>query len=196
MTAMKIPAPRTLITLLMGALMPTAAMAHPGHDGTGAGFMAGVLHPLSGLDHVLMIVAVSLWAAQQSAAGRMVIAACLGLFVAIGALAPVAPPAGPGLEAAIALTVIGAGVLLAAGRRWPVWATASLAALFALIHGFAHGAEAPATSATHVPGVVAATSGLALLVSFLAARLQTHRAWLRGAGIFGAITGAAALFNA
>lgn len=194
MTAMKTP--RIVLALLTGVLTPMAALAHPGHAGTGAQFVAGLVHPLTGLDHVLMIVAVSLWAAQLQPAGRVITAACLGLFVAIGALAPVAPPAGAGLETAIALTVIGAGILLAASRRWPLWATAGFAALFALIHGFAHGAEGPAASLAYVPGLVAATTGLALLVSFLAAQLQTHRAWMRRAGLIGALTGIVALFNA
>ncbi len=193
------PTIRNVTTLLLAALTPVAALAHPGHDGVGAGFMAGLMLPLTGADHVLMIVAVSAWAAQLKPAGRVIIAACLGLFVAIGALAPVAPPAGPGLEAAIALTVMGSGILLAMGRRWPLWATASFAALFALIHGFAHGAEGPATSSRYVPGLVVATAGLALAVSFLAARLQAHRVWLRIAGalsaIGGVVAGSLALFN-
>jgi urease accessory protein len=184
-----------LSTLLLAAFAPTAALAHPGHDGAGASFVAGVLHPLTGFDHVLMIVAVSAWAAMLKPAGRAVMAICLGAFVAIGALMPVAPAAGAGLEAAIALTVIGAGVLLAAGRRMPLWATGSLAALFALIHGFAHGAEGPATSPLYVPGLVVATTGLALAVSFLAARLQAHRVWLRALGVMSAAVGTTALIG-
>lgn len=186
---------RTVTALLLAALTPVAALAHPGHAEAGAGFMAGLMHPLTGLDHVLMIVAVGLWAAQLKAAGRVVVAACLGVFVALGALLPAAPLAGPGLEIAIALTVIGAGILLAVGRRWPVWATASFAALFALVHGFAHGAEGPAASSFYVPGLTAATAGLALIISFIAARMQAHRMWLRLAGVAAALTGAAALFN-
>jgi urease accessory protein len=187
---------RILTTLALVALAPMTALAHPGHDGIGAGLMAGLMHPLSGLDHVLMILAVSAWAAQLQPAGRLTVAACLGLFVAIGALAPAATMvAGRGLEAAIALTVIGAGLLLAVGRRWPVWVTASVVALFALVHGLAHGAEGPATSNSYVPGLVVATAGLALLVCWLTARLQPHRAWLRFCSAAGAVTGTLALFN-
>lgn len=193
---MRKPAIRSLATLLLATLAPAVAFAHPGHAGAGAGFMAGLTHPLTGADHVLMIVAVSAWAAQQKPAGRVMIALCLGFFVAIGALAPVAPPAGPGLEAAIALTVVGSGILLAAGRRWPLWATACFAALFALIHGFAHGAEGPATSVRYVPGLVVATMGLALAAAFLAARLQTRGNWLRLMGVASAVAGLAALFSA
>jgi len=186
---------RTLTTLVFAALTPVAALAHPGHVDIGAGFTAGLMHPLSGLDHVLMIVAVSAWAAQLAPAGRVIVAASLGLFVAVGALAAVAAPAGPALEAAIALTVVGSGALLAAGRRWPAWIAASFAALFAFMHGLAHGAEGAATSGSYVLGVVAATVELALLVSFLAARMRSHRGWLRLIGAMGAVAGAVVLFN-
>jgi urease accessory protein len=157
--------------------------------------MAGLMHPLTGLDHVLMIVAVSAWAAALKPAGRTVVAACMGLFVAVGALLPAAPASGPALEAAIALTVIGAGMLLALGRRWSLATTGAVAALFAVIHGFAHGAEGPANSLLYVPGLVAATIVLALLVAFATARLKTHRSWLRAGGVIGAVAGATALFS-
>jgi urease accessory protein len=166
---------RHLLRLALPAtlLLPTAALAHPGHDAAGAGFMAGLVHPLGGLDHVLMIVAVGAWAAVLAPAGRWLVAASLGLFVAVGALLPVA--AGAGLEVALALTVAAACLLLARGRRWPAWSGASLAGLFALVHGFAHGAEGPPHQALYVPGLVVATSGLALAASMLVARWQAGR---------------------
>lgn len=174
-------------TLLM--LAPAAAFAHPGHDS--GNLMAGVLHPLTGLDHVLMILAVSAWAAMLPVKGRVIVAACLALFVGVGALLPVS--GGMALEAAIALTVVGAGTLLAFGRSWPLWATSSLAASFALIHGFAHGAEGPGRSALYIAGLVLATGALALAVSMLCARLAQRRMWLRIAGAVSAAVGAVAL---
>jgi urease accessory protein len=69
----------------------------------------------------------------------------------------------------------------------------SLAAGFALIHGFAHGAEGPAGSLAYVPGLALATGGLALVVSSLAARLQGYRGWLQAAGVVSAMTGVALL---
>ncbi len=185
----------TVASMTAATLVPAVAMAHPGH-GVGQGFVAGVMHPLSGLDHVLMIVAVSAWAGAMPRAARMIVAACLALFVAIGAMLPIAPAPGPALEAAIALTVIGSGTLLAFGRSAPLWLTSILAVSFALIHGFAHGAEGPASSLAYVPGLAVATGSLALAVSFLAARLQPHRGWLRWAGVLGAAFGASALFTA
>ncbi|MEO8313671.1 MAG: HupE/UreJ family protein [Pseudomonadota bacterium] len=183
-----------LASLTAVAMVPALAMAHPGH-GVGQNFVAGMMHPLTGLDHILMIVAVSAWAGAMPRTGRVIVPACLAVFVAIGALAPV-QISGPALEASVALTVMGAGMLLALGHRWPTWATAVLAALFALIHGFAHGAEGPMESLTYVPGLAAATGGLALAVSFLAAGLQSHRGWMRSIGLASATFGVVALFNA
>lgn len=178
------------IALTALALTPGLAMAHPGH-GIGDNLAAGLLHPLGGLDHVLMIVAVSAWAALLQPAGRAIVAASLALCVGIGAVLPV--PAGAALEAAIALTVVGAGVLLAVGRKWPLWATSLLAATFALVHGFAHGAEGPGINAAYVAGLMAATGLLALLVSTLAARLQARSLWLRLSGLASAAMGVVAL---
>jgi urease accessory protein len=184
----------TIATATAATLTPALAMAHPGH-GVGQHFVAGVLHPLTGLDHVLMIVAISAWAALLNPAGRVIVAVCLALFVAAGAVVPAAPVSGPSLEAAIAFTVVGSGVLLALGRRWPLWATGTIAVMFATIHGFAHGAEGPANSLAYVPGLAIATGGLALAISTIAARPQLPRMWLRVAGGLGAVAGATAMFS-
>jgi urease accessory protein len=151
------------------------------------------MHPLTGLDHLLMIVAVSAWASLLAPAGRMVVAACLALFVGIGALLPAS--GGPMLETAIALTVVGAGILLAIGRKWPLWATGILAAGFAVIHGIAHGAEGPGRNAAYITSLVAATGGLAFMVSCLASLLRTQQAWLRAGGVLGAAAGLSALLT-
>jgi urease accessory protein len=90
--------------------------------------------------------------------------------------------------------VIGAGMLLAFGRRWPLWAASIVAALFATIHGFAHGAEGPADSLAYVPGLALATGGFALGVSSAAALLKSHRGWFRAVGVLGAALGATAMF--
>lgn len=176
--------------LLLAMLVPAPALAHPGHE-FGQDLLAVTLHPLTGLDHLLMIIAISAWASLLAPAGRIVVATCLALFVGIGALLPAS--GGDLLEAAIALTVIGAGILLAIGRKWPLWATGVLAAGFAVIHGVAHGAEGPARNAAYVAGLVAATGALAFIVSSLTSRLRTRQAWLRAGGVVSAAAGLSAL---
>lgn len=184
---------RPAVTLLSVALLVAspAALAHPGDAGHTSHLMEGLLHPLTGVDHVLMILAVSAWSALLSLPGRLLVAACLALFVGVGALLPVT--GGPLLESAIALTVVGSGLLLALGRRLPLWVSGLLAAGFALIHGFAHGAEGPAQAGLYVPGLMIATALLAMLASQAAALLSTRPFWLRLAGAASAATGAAAL---
>jgi urease accessory protein len=192
--AMSIPNRRfktSVAVLLLGAIAPNAAFAHPGHDGT-HNLMAGLLHPLAGLDHVLMIVSVSAWAALHSPRGRIGIAACLAFFVLIGAVLPL--NGGLAVESAIAATVIGAGLLLAMGRRWPLWATGLVSAAFALIHGLAHGAEGPGHSGFYLAGLVISTATLALGASNLASRAADARSfWQRCGGLSGIATGFAML---
>src|SRR5690606_5351136 len=113
------------------------------------------------------------------------------LFVGIGALLPAS--GGPLLESAIALTVVGSGLLLAVGRRLPLWTSGMLAAGFALIHGLAHGAEGPAPAGLYVPGVMIATALLAMLASQAAVLLPARPLWLRLAGVASAAAGTAAL---
>jgi urease accessory protein len=181
---------KTAATLLAGALTPSLAFAHPGH-GLDAPFVAGVLHPLTGLDHVLMIVAVGAWAAALVPSGRLVVVACLALFVGAGSLLPVG--GGPALEAAIALTVVGAGTLLAAGRRLPIWTTSILAAAFAVIHGFAHGAEGPGRDGLYIAGLMFSTAVLALAATGVAGLLLSRPTILRVAGVASAALSAATL---
>lgn len=184
---------RPSLPLLSIALLVAspAALAHPGDASHASHLMEGVMHPLTGLDHVLMILAVSAWSAMMPLRSRMVIAACLALFVGVGALLPVG--GGALLESAIALTVVGSGLLLAVGRRLPLWASGMLAGGFALIHGFAHGAEGPAHAGLYVPGLMVATALLAILASQVAVLLTARPLWLRLAGVASAATGAAAL---
>jgi urease accessory protein len=182
---------KTAITAtLLASLAPSAAQAHSGHD-LGYNLMAGLLHPLTGLDHLLMVVAVGAWAALQPPARRLVIAGCLALFMGAGALLPVT--GGPALEAAIALTVVGAGILLTIRRPWPMPASGLLVATFALIHGFAHGAEGPPNSSLYIAGLTLTTSAIALAASSVAARVKSHPSWLRIAGVACTLSGTVVL---
>lgn len=155
--------------LLAAALAPAPALAHPGHEFSQT-LVAGLLHPLTGFDHLLMIIAVSAWAGLVAPPARIAVISCLALFVGIGATLPIS--GGAMLEGAIALTLVGAGILLAVGRKWPLSASAPLAAGFALVHGFAHGAEGPAPGAGYIMGLVVATGGLAIMVAFVASKLR------------------------
>jgi urease accessory protein len=144
-----------------GALLPPFAYAHIG-VGEAGGFMRGLAHPASGLDHVCAMLAVGLWAAQMG--GRAVWIVPL-TFVGVMVLGGVLPMLGislPFVEQGIVLSVLLLGVLIAAAVRLPLWLSSSIVALFALWHGHAHGAEMPesASAIRYMLGFVLATASL------------------------------------
>jgi urease accessory protein len=132
---------RTVATL--GAiLLPTVAWAHSGHDVT-LGFAAGFTHPVTGIDHVLAMVAVGLFAANLG--GRALWAVPLS-FVAVMAMGGALGAAGiavPFVEAGIAISVIVLGLAVALRWKAPVAGAMALVGLFAIFHGHAHGTEMP-----------------------------------------------------
>lgn len=152
---------RLLFFVAALALLPSLAHAHVG-VGEASGFLHGLTHPASGLDHVCAMLAVGLWAAQTG--GRSVWAVPL-TFAGVMALGGALPLLGVGLpfvEQGIALSVLLLGVLIAAAVRLPLWLGSAMVGLFALWHGHAHGAEMPALASGtgYALGFVLATSSL------------------------------------
>ena len=153
---------RLLLPVAALALLPSLAYAHVGVGET-SGFVHGLTHPASGLDHVCAMLAVGLWAAQTG--GRSVWAVPL-TFVSVMALGGVLPMLGIGLpfvEQGIALSVLLLGVLIAAAVRLPLWLGSGLVGLFALWHGHTHGAEMPVLA-----------SGIEYALGFLLATALLH----------------------
>jgi urease accessory protein len=172
--------------LLLASLLATAASAHPGALGHGhPDFLAGFLHPLTGADHLLAMLAVGMWSAL---AVRPAWAAPLA-FVALlllGALLGMAGVQAPAAEPVIAASVLTLGLLVAARRSLPLPAAALLAGGFALFHGLAHGAELPAGSLGALAGMVLATAALHLAGIAIGRGLLARHRWLAvasGSGI-------------
>jgi len=141
------------------AALPALALAHPGHEHT-TSFMTGFMHPMGGLDHLLAMLAIGLWAA--SLGGRALWAvptAFVGTMLVGGALA-VAGVQVPFIEQGILLSVILMGTLLLGAVRFPAAVCAGIAGLFALFHGAAHGLEMPldANGAEYALGFALATA--------------------------------------
>jgi urease accessory protein len=131
-------------------LVPALAHAHPGHDGHELtwDFQSGFLHPLSGWDHLLAMIAIGLWAAQLGGRARWLLPAA---FVGTMALAAAVGSAGFAFSCAeqgVAASVLLLGLLVATSTRISVGVGMTLAAGFAAFHGLAHGAEmAPGANA-------------------------------------------------
>lgn len=125
---------------LAAATSPSVALAHTGAGDHG--FAGGALHPLTGLDHLCAMIAIGLWAAQVGgSARRWIPLSFLGVF-AVGGAIGMAGVRVPLVEPSIAASVVVIGLLIAAGARLPLAASAALAGCFALVHGHAHGHEA------------------------------------------------------
>jgi urease accessory protein len=126
---------------MLFGVFPAVAHAHSGHGVEGIG--NGILHPLVGLDHLVAMVAVGVWAAQLG--GRSVWAvpvAFLGAMAVGGLLGAGGFPL-PLVEPGIVGSVVLLGVLVMLAVSMPVWAGMAVVGGFALFHGFAHGAEMP-----------------------------------------------------
>ncbi len=158
---------------------------------------SGLAHPLSGLDHLLAMLLVGVWAAQQGGRARLALPATfLGLMAAGAGVALLGLPL-PAVEPGILASVLVLAALIAAGRRVSLGAGVALTGAFALLHGHAHGAElaSGASAATYVAGFLFSTAMLhaaGLGLASLAARLGGALA-LRAAGVAGVLGGLALL---
>ncbi|WP_205599125.1 HupE/UreJ family protein [Halomonas faecis] len=133
-----------LAVSLLLLLFAHPAMAHPGHTGSvHDGFLAGLFHPLLGVDHLLAMLAIGIWSLRQPG--------LLGSVTPILAVAGMLLGAGmawggaslPGVEFGIAISVVLAGLLITALLTLPGLLGAALVVLFMLFHGHAHGSEMP-----------------------------------------------------
>lgn len=171
-------------------LLPLPAFAHTDLGGAQT-FVAGLLHPLGGVDHLLAAVAIGLWAMLSGARRPLLLPLC---FMAVMALAAVAGAAAPGLamiEGAIATTILGLGLLLAFAVRAPGFAALAIVAAFAIVHGYSHGAEGGA-ALPYLLGLLVATGVLHLVgigagaLSLSAGRQELARAAGTGIALVGA----------
>ena len=131
-----------LLTLLL-VLAAVPAFAHE-QSGQAAGFVTGLKHPVSGLDHVLAMISVGLWGAQLGSPAVWLLPVVFPMVMAFGGFLGLLGVPLPGTEVGIALSAILLGVMVAIEAKPPVWAAASLVGFFGIFHGYAHGTELPA----------------------------------------------------
>lgn len=170
------------------------ALAHTGLEHA-VSFASGFKHPWTGLDHMLAMVAVGLWAGLNG--GRALWAwpaAFVGVMAAGGAIGIAGVPM-PMVELGILASVIVLGLLVLTAAKLPLALGAALVAAFALLHGHAHGAELPAQAAavTYAAGFALATAllhGVGLGVAYLGGS-DAGRLLVRGAGALVAVAGVA-----
>jgi len=127
---------------VVAAFWAQAALAHV-EQGEARGLLSGLLHPVSGLDHVLAMVAVGLWGAQLGAPAIWVLPVAFPLVMAMGGMLGFLGVPVPGVEYGIAASAIVLGTAIAFEIRPPLVIAALVVACFAVFHGHAHGTELP-----------------------------------------------------
>ncbi len=126
---------------LLAAASPLPLFGHDG--GSAAGLLSGLYHPISGLDHVLAMVAVGIWGAQLGPPALWVLPVTFPVVMAFGGMLGLLGLQLPGAELGIGLSALLLGVMVALEKRPDFRAAAALVAFFAIFHGYAHGVELP-----------------------------------------------------
>ncbi|MFO0986990.1 MAG: HupE/UreJ family protein [Alphaproteobacteria bacterium] len=147
-----------ILAALAAALAAAPAVAHTGHGLDG--FAAGFAHPFGGIDHLLAMIAVGAWAAQQGGRAVWALPAAFLGAMALGGVFGFAGSSLAGTEGAILASVLVLGAVIAAAAKLPIAVAAPLVGAFALFHGLAHGAELPedGNAPAYAAGFVAATA--------------------------------------
>jgi urease accessory protein len=173
-------------------LVPSLAFAHSGGFQV-HGFLSGVGHPLTGIDHLLAMMAAGAIAARTDGRAIVVVPSCFVAAMIAGALLGIAGVGLPSLESGIALSLVVFGAMMALARPLPLAVAALLIALFALFHGNAHGLEIPETASgiAYAVGFVVATSALHATGALAAMTLRRWPGAIRTAGFGTSLVGVA-----
>jgi urease accessory protein len=153
--------PLLRLATALPVLAPAAALAHPGHDGSG--LVHGFMHPLSGADHIIAMVAVGVMAARLGGRALWLVPTSFVAAMTVAGLAASSGVTLPCMETGIAVSVVVLAAVALFGVAMPVAAAMGLVAFFAIFHGYAHGLEMPETA-----------SGLAFGAGFVAATAALH----------------------
>jgi urease accessory protein len=133
---------RSLAVLALAVQFSQVVEAHI-RKGEASGFLSGVRHPISGLDHVLAMIAVGLWGAQLGAPAIWVLPVAFPMVMALGGMMGLLGIPLPGTEYGIAASMILLGGVVLFELKPPLWMAALLVSFFAIFHGHAHGTELP-----------------------------------------------------
>lgn len=185
-----------LLSLLV--FMPSTAGAHS-ETGTVGGFISGFKHPITGLDHIVAMVAVGLWGAFLGGRAMWMLPVVFPVVMAFGGALGVLGVPIPYVETGIAISGVMLGLMVAFAVKPPLWVAAVIVGFFAIFHGVAHGRELPqaANAMTYAVGFVLSTgllhlSGIAL---GLLVRWPWGRITVRVGGVVIALIGFGFLFK-
>jgi urease accessory protein len=168
--------------------------------GEAIGFLSGLRHPISGLDHVLAMISVGLWGAQLGPPALWALPVAFPVVMALGGVLGLLGIPLPGIEYGIAASMIMLGAVVLFELKPPIWVAAVLVSFFAIFHGHAHGTELPPgqNALLYSMGFVCATGclhGVGISIG-LVHRWTWGQMFLRLAGAFVASAGVFFLWKA
>lgn len=195
---MNSPPPRLSI-LLAALLLPYSAMAHEGASLPYGSFLAGLAHPVLGVDHFLAMLSVGIVSAQIGGRAIWTVPITFVSVMALGGALGWLDVGLTSIELGIAFSVLFLGIAIAADRKMPVRIAMGAVAIFATFHGYAHGAEMPvvANPLRYAVGFMTGTALLhiaGVLIGDIAQHYARGKLLLRVAGA--AIAGAGTWFLA
>jgi len=123
-------------------LLSQPALAHD-QPGIAGGLLSGIMHPLTGPDHMIAMVAVGIWGAQLGAPAIWILPITFPIVMAIGGVLGILQVPLPFQEPVIALSALVLGAAVATRLKMPFGFAALIVAIFAIFHGYAHGVELP-----------------------------------------------------
>jgi urease accessory protein len=123
--------------------LPLQALAHQQGTIGSSALLTGLSHPISGIDHVLAMLAVGMWGARLGMPAIWLLPVTFPLMMTLGGIAGMLGLPLPGVELGIGLSVVVLGGVILAGLRAPLWVSMPLVGVFAVFHGYAHGVEMP-----------------------------------------------------
>ena len=148
------------LAALLVATLPLPLAAH--EVGSAAGLLSGLHHPISGVDHVLAMVAVGIWGAQLGPPAIWLLPVTFPVVMAFGGMLGLLGVRIPAVEVGIGLSALILGLMVAFERRPDLRGAAALVGIFAIFHGHAHGVELPEgqSAALYSIGFVVSTGAL------------------------------------
>jgi len=183
-----------LLTALSLCLLPAFAFAHPGHDAQG--LFAGMMHPWLGMDHMIAMLAVGMWASQQAGNSRWLLPLSFVAMMLVGAMLGFGGIQLGAVEQVIAASVCIFGLLLSSAQRLPLIFCVLLTGGFAMFHGYAHATEAIAGNALlYMTGFAVSTALLHAAGFGVAMLLDQRQRVIRWIGAAMAVSGVAMLLG-
>jgi urease accessory protein len=198
-TRLKRAVPLAAGIAMAGVMLSSPALAHT-TNASGAGFAGGLSHPFSGLDHILAMITVGLWASQLGRPAYWVLPLTFPVVMAVGAVLGIAGMPLPWVQIGITASVIVLGLMVALSLKPSLAGSMALIGLFALMHGHSHGTELPeaASPVAYSAGFLIATVALHAIGLTIggASRWPFARVGVRTAGTAIAATGIMLLISA